>query len=241
MARRPPVRSNRPPVKAPSRARAPKPRPQGPGLAAALARPKPAAVPPVGTIANPHTDSIAAPAPRLNPYTNQQLGANEYVGVAGSEAEHPGMTRIPENGWWDPSNANYERRNYYIAPDGKMIAREAGFDESSEDPWDTGRTSEINAEYESRPGGTSIHMSEPGIQRWGQGKPRPALPSYGQAAGGAAQSGGIPTALASLLGGGPTEQQLTPQRQLMGKNDPNELLQALIAQLRGRLGQTSPI
>lgn len=181
--------------------------PQGPqlggvrGPASGPGGPQLGGVRPSGAPQGPQKPQVVTNQPGLNPYTGQPLGPNEYVGVAGSEAEHPGMTRIPPPGWWDPSNPNYERRNYYIAPDGKMIAREAGFDPGADDPWDTGREGEVNGEYEGMAGGQSISLSEPGVTRWHAGQPKPSLPGYQPApAAQLANQSSIAAALAALRG-----------------------------------------
>lgn len=114
----------------------------------------------------------------FNPYTGQRLGANEYVGVAGSESEHPGQTRIPTPGWWDPSNPNYERRDYWISPSGEIVANEAGFQANPDHPFDTGREGERNSEFGSRGGYQHVAMSQPGVPTWGPGDARPDLPGY---------------------------------------------------------------
>src|SRR5574337_1022122 len=96
---------------------------------------------PVQPLVHPTAAPTTPPAPKVNPYTGQPLAPNEYVGPAGSEATHPGMVRIPPPGWWDPSNPNYERRSYYIAPNGTIVAREPGYYDANH-PVDTGRVGE---------------------------------------------------------------------------------------------------
>lgn len=172
--------------------------------------------------------------PQVNPYTGQPLGANEYVGVAGSEAEHPGMKRIPPPGWWDPSNANYERRSYYVGPNGQIIAREAGFRPGEEDPYDTGRQDEINAEFEGRPGFTSVFMDEPGVTPWHRGEKRPEMAKYTPwSPGGVAQGAGI-TEGSDVLSGLSAPAN-NPQASAVRGYDPTSELMAALAALRGRI------
>lgn len=109
-----------------------------------------------------------------NPYTGKPLGANEYVGVAGSEADHPGMVRIPPPGWDNPDSPFYERRDYWIGPNGEIIANEPGFQASPDRPYDTGRPGERNAEFANRPGYQHIAMSQPGVTLYGPGGTDPA-------------------------------------------------------------------
>lgn len=153
-----------------------------PGLGALTPGPThPVPVPPINTGPTHPVPTPVNPAPpALNPYTNKPLAANEYVGLPGSEAEHPGMVRIPPPGWWDPNNANYERRNYTIGPHGEIIANEAGYSGDPAHPFDTGREGERNTEFGDRGGYTRVQMSEPGITPWGPSDKHPELPSYPQ-------------------------------------------------------------
>lgn len=136
---------------------------------------------PAGTVANvpgikPPTTSSGGgvtgpyvPPGGTNPYTGKPLGPNEYVGVAGSEADHPGMVRIPPPGWDNPSSPFYERRDYWIAPDGSIVANEPGFQASPDHPYNTGRPGEVNSEFANRPGYQHVAMSQPGVTPWGPG------------------------------------------------------------------------
>lgn len=182
----------------------------------------------------------APAAPNVNPYTGKPLGANEYVGVAGSEVDHPGMTRIPPPGWWDPSNANYERRNYYVGPHGEIVAREAGFQASEDDPYDTGRQDEINAEFEGRPGFTMVNLGEPGVTPWHRGEKRPEMAKYMPWAPGAASAGSQSAVVAGndvagLLGLPNPSTALSPGYEF-DPSDPTASLLYALAQLgpRGR-------
>lgn len=228
-----------------------------PGILAALSgrgvmagkRPSPPGAPPPQ--AQPGPNLPARPG-GTNPYTGQPLGANEYVGVAGSEAQNPGMVRIPPPGWWDPSNPNYERRNYYRGSYGQAIAREPGFDPSEEYPWDSGRPGERNNRAEEGAGPYAredVEMSEPGVPRWNQktGRPgtAPSAPFAGQAAG---QGVSHPSTLGALGGGlfgGPQQPESRPLLGPYGEeeeasdvgagSDPLQaLLAALLAKVPGR-------
>lgn len=121
----------------------------------------------------------------------EQALSGPYQGAAGSEAQNPGRPRVPLPDWANPSSPNYERRNYYIDPTtGMAVAREPGY-YNPENPWDTGRPGETNAEYR----GYSIadyerRMDEPGITPWGPGG-RASKPGTFPAPPGAAQAAGV--------------------------------------------------
>lgn len=174
---------------------------------------------------------------RVNPYTGQPLAENEYVGWAGSEADHPGMVRIPPPGWWDPSNPNYERRNYYVDPQGNTVAREAGY-YNPDQPWDTGREGERQGEYR----GMSLddrRYSEPGVPTWGPGKEKPAAPGYSgppsPAGKGPAQHPFPNRFLDSLLGGPVGAVDVGNRERFNQAGDPTQSLMYALADLYKRL------
>ena len=218
-------------------------------------QPAPGGVTPVGRpdVMNPTAPaapSLPGVTPGINPYTGQPLGPNEYVGVAGSEAENPGKKRIPPPGWWDPSNPNYERRSYYSAGEGRYpVGIEAGFDDP-ENRYNTGREGEANKEYYSRGGEEVVRMDEPGVPRWGPGQTR-STPSAPYAGGAGPAISGALAPLATLGGNASHPQALPPGIQallqsLLGGNTqaaqglPPDVLQALIQQLRGRIPGSYP-
>lgn len=181
-------------------------RPAAPGaLLRALSGGMPASAPHVAAAAQ-------AAQPGINPYTGKPLGSNEYVGYAGTEAEHPGMVRIPPPGWNDPSNPHYERRNYYLGPHGEIIAAEAGFQPGADHPYDTGRPGERNSELAGR-GYQHIALSEPGVTPWGPGQQNPNnphAPFHGPSGLNPTQAVS-PSILRAIIGGGPAQlSQIAP-------------------------------
>lgn len=108
-----------------------------------------------------------------------------YQGAAGSEAQNPGQQRTPPPDWADPNSPNYERRNYYIGPDGVTVAREPGY-YNPDNPFDTGRPNEKQGEFRGMwDPSMERRMDEPGVTPWGPGgKSSPAGP-FAAPAGGA--------------------------------------------------------
>jgi hypothetical protein len=176
------------------------------------------------------------PAPAMNPYTHQALAGNEYVGVAGSEATHPGMVRIPPPGWDNPANPNYERRNYDVDAKGNIIAHEAGFQAGNDHPWDTGRPGERNSENANR-GYTHVGMSEPGVIPWGPGQKNPNTPhAFGNLGQDAHMNMGAGPGVVQALLGGRTQAASVLGRQAGPQSLPAELMDFLAA-LRERVPQ----
>jgi hypothetical protein len=137
-----------------------------------------------------------------------------YQGAAGSEAQNPGRPRVPLPDWADPSSPNYERRNYYQTPDGRVVAREPGY-YNPDKPWQTGRPGEFNEEYEgSWDPSWERRMDEPGVTPWGPGgkasKPG-AFPAPAGAASAAGVSHPVRNPLLETLLGGPTSPVDTSQ------------------------------
>jgi len=166
-----------------------------------------------------------------------------YQGAAGSEAQNPGQQRVPPPDWASPG-ANYERRNYYVSPNGEIIAREPGY-YNPENPFDTGRPGETNMEWRGQwDPSMERRMDEPGVTPWGPGGKASApgsfqAPGPGRSAGGLGQASALtPDILERLFGGGreastaaggfPQGQGLGGQAQL-----PDELL-ALLNMLLGK-------
>ena len=197
---------------------------------------------PPQAVRNPQLPPTGPPgAPGINPYTGEPLGPNEYVGVAGSEAENPGKTRIPPPGWWDPSNPNYERRAYYRDAKGNAVGIEAGYQGDAEHPFDTGREGERNAEY-GRSGEGIVRMSQPGMPTWGPGQERQTPGTFpgpggqsGPGANGPQNPRGMDLARA-LMGAGQQPQQ--PQGDIgLAGGDPQDALMKALAGLLGRVPQ----
>lgn len=219
------------------------PAPIPPGLGAG---PDPTA-PSASPSAPPVDDPLYEAPGGINPYTGQRLGPGEYVGVAGSEAQNPGLKRIPPPGWWDSSKPYYERRRYYSGGEGNYATGiEAGYRGSADDPYDTGRRGEINAELEGR-GLPIVDLGEPGIQFWGPGAGGKARPSDLAAprpnvAGGSVGPGGVQTAkvagnrdIWSALLGDPTQAAVAGT----GFPNPQDELSALLAGLGRRVRRSS--
>jgi hypothetical protein len=174
-----------------------------------------------------------------------------YQGVAGSEAQNPGRPRQPHAGWANPSDPNYERRNYYLHPvTGEVVAREAGY-YNPENPWDTGREGEANDEFGRTYGyGADAiapferRMDEPGITPWGPGgksSPPGSFQGVGAPGGGAASGPQVPRGLEfsrALLAAG---QESSPyggdaaQQLAGGGGDPQTSLASLLQALLGKV------
>jgi hypothetical protein len=124
----------------------------------------------VQPVGKPDVMIAAQPAIPPQPTASTGLATGPYQGVAGSEAQNPGRQRQPHANWADPSDPNYERRNYYIHPDtGMAVAREPGY-YNPDHPWDTGRPGEYNGEFRGMDiGAYERRMDEPGITPWGPG------------------------------------------------------------------------
>jgi len=130
-----------------------------------------------------------------------------YQGAAGSEAQNPGQQRVPTADWAKPGQ-NYERRNYYVSPNGEIIAREPGY-YNPENPFDTGRPGETNQEWRGQwDPSMERRMDEPGVTPWGPGGKASApgsfaAPGPGRSAPGPAQRNALtPDILERFLGGG---------------------------------------
>jgi len=175
----------------------------------------------------------------VNPYTQKPLAENEYLGYAGSEENHPGMSRVPPPGWWNPSDPHYERRNYYVDDNGRTIVREPGYYNPGA-PMDTGRGNAREQRYS--PGsdtwGASAErrMSEPGITPWGPGEKPSApgsFPGSGGAGAGAQTPQGIDLARLLLTGGS----EASAGAGEFGGAGPGGMSDELIAFLKALLGR----
>jgi hypothetical protein len=188
---------------------------------------------PAGRAARPPMPSVAQalipppPAPAA-PATGP------YQGPAG--IEHSGRQRTPMPDWADPSSANYERRNYYIAPHGGIVAREPGY-YNPENPWDTGRRSEVNEEFGKWDPSAERRMSEPGVTPWGPGGKPTAPGSFAAPGGPPASPTSHPRGLAfaqSLLSG-PRESPVGIQEMGDLSGDPATSLAAALQGLIGKV------
>lgn len=130
-----------------------------------------------------------------------------YQGAAGSESAHPGQQRTPPPDWADPNSPNYERRNYYVGPNGQTVAREPGY-YNKDNPFDTGRPGETQGEFRGMwDPSMERRMDEPGITPWGPGgkasKPGTFPGPGGATAPGVQTARAIPKNIMDALLGGP--------------------------------------
>jgi hypothetical protein len=185
--------------------------------------------------------AIPTPAPPAPP----PPATGPYQGVAGSEAQNPGRQRQPHANWADPSDPNYERRNYYLHPvTGMAVAREPGY-YNPDHPWDTGRPGEYNGEFRGMDiGPYERRMDEPGITPWGPGGKASEAGSFqGVGApgggGGGASAPQVPRGLefsrALLAAGQPQGEDVAQQMSGQGDGDPQTSLAGLLQALLGKV------
>jgi len=223
------MRARRPPVKGRTQAA------RRPAKAAQRNR---ATIPPRSP--QPTSPLLAALRPQVQvpPQVSPQPSAGAsgpYQGAAGSELQNPGQQRVPPPDWAAPG-ANYERRNYYVSPNGEIVAREPGY-YNPENPFDTGRPGETNMEWRGQwDPSMERRMDEPGVTPWGPGGKASApgsfqAPGPGRAARGPGQVSALtPDILGQIFGQGREASSAAagfPQGQGPGTQFPDELLALL--------------